>query len=88
MLKRVTGAFVDILNRHLRIKELIELSIALLVMPDGSFSQISLPTELQILVAALLKGYRLRCHFQLFHCKILLELNIKYWTHHLRFMRK
>ena len=41
-----------------------------------------MPTELQILVETFLEGYRLRCHFQLFHCKILLKLYIKYWTHH------
>jgi hypothetical protein len=37
---------VDILDRHLRVEELIEIQIALPVMIDSSFSQIPLPTGL------------------------------------------
>ena len=76
---------VDVLDRHLWVEEFIELCTALPVMTDRSFSQISLPTVFQILVAPLLKGEGCSsCHFQLFHCKISFVFIKKYWTHHER----
>ena len=39
------GLLVDILNRHLRVEELIELHVALPVMLDSTFPQISLTTK-------------------------------------------
>ena len=49
---------VNILDRHLRIEELIDLRAALFVVIDRSRSQSPLPTVFQILVAALLESER------------------------------
>ena len=57
-----------ILDRHLRVKVFIEIRIALPVMSDSSFAQISLTTILQILVTTLLESHCCSSrHFKLFH---------------------
>ena len=68
------GLLVDVLNRHLRVKVFIEIQVALSIMIDSSISQISLPTILQILIAALLKSEQSSSrHLDFLHCKILLK---------------
>ena len=74
---------LSIESSHHRVEELIEIQIALPIMFNGAFSQISLPAILQILVAALLKSecYTSR-HFDF--CIVKSSLKTKNWTHHER----
>ena len=63
-------ACIKLLDRHLRVEELIELPVAVFVVCQRAVSKISLHTVLKIFLASLLEGDALGgLHFKLFHCK-------------------